>query len=224
MARDPSQGSPALRASHGNRAGRAQPGTFEGLSGGGADGNERLTATTGAVLIVLLAVVGVTILRMGSLLWIHLFVGVMLVPPLLLKMASTGYRFMRYYTSNANYRRKGPPPLGLRLIAPVVVVTTVVVMGSGVVLLFAGPSARGELLPIHKIGFFVWIAFTAVHVLGHVSVLPKALRGDYAPDLGLAGYRAGRMGRVLSLGGVTVAGIVLAVLLIPEFAAWTHSH
>jgi len=36
--------------------------------GGGTDGNERLTSTTGAVLIVLLAVLGLTILRIHPLL------------------------------------------------------------------------------------------------------------------------------------------------------------
>ena len=36
----------------------------------------------------------------SQLLWVHLFVGMVLIGPVLLKMASTGYRFARYYTAN----------------------------------------------------------------------------------------------------------------------------
>jgi hypothetical protein len=111
------------------------------LTGGGTSGNERLTAATGVLLLVLLAVIGVTIIRLGALLWVHLFVGMLLLPPVLLKMGSTGYRFARYYTANPAYREKGPPATPMRLLAPFVVISTVVVMGSGVALLFAGPSS-----------------------------------------------------------------------------------
>jgi len=192
------------------------------LTGGGTDGNERLTAATGVLLLVLLAAIGVTILRIGQLLWVHLFVGMLLIGPVLLKMGSTGYRFARYYTSNPVYRRKGPPATPMRLLAPFVVISTVVVMASGVALLFAGPSSRGTLFPIHKFSFFAWLAFTGLHVLGHLLDLPAPLRADYGA--GLSGLEPGRDGRVLSLAGVLVAGVVLAVLVIPLFGPWVHAY
>jgi hypothetical protein len=197
-------------------------GRLERLTGGGTSGNERLTAAAGAVLLVLLAVLGVTILRIHSLLWVHLFVGMLLIPPVLLKMASTGYRFARYYTSDTVYRRKGPPPTPMRLLAPLVVLSTVVVFVSGVALLFAGPSSRATLFPIHKLSFFAWLAFIGLHVLGHLADLPGPLRADYGAGTGLSGREPGRDGRVLSLAGVLVAGVVLAVLVIPEFGPWLH--
>ena len=58
----------------------------------------------GALLFVLLAVLGVTILRIGQLMWLHLFLGLLLIGPLALKLASTGYRFARYYTGQPSYR------------------------------------------------------------------------------------------------------------------------
>jgi hypothetical protein len=194
------------------------------LTGGGTIGNQRLTAATGAVLLVLLAIIGVSILRLGQLLWLHLFVGMVLIGPVLLKMASTGYRFARYYTANPAYREKGPPATPMRLLAPFVVISTVVVMGSGVALLFAGPSSRGTLFPIHKLSFFAWLAFTSLHVLGHLPGLPATLRADYRTHEKLPGYEPGRGGRVLSLIGVLVAGLVLAVLVIPQFGPWLHAH
>lgn len=189
------------------------------LTAGGTDGNEQLTAITGMTLIVLLAIVGVTILRIGQLIWLHLFVGLFLIGPVVLKMSSTGYRFMRYYTGNRVYREKGPPPPILRLIAPGVVVTTVAVLATGVVLLFEGPAHRNPLLLLHKVSFIVWIALTALHVLGHLPGLSTSFRGAVSPrdEMGIPGTS----GRWIALLGALVAGLVIAVVLIPDFASWT---
>src|SRR3954451_9813552 len=62
----------------------------------GVDGNSRLTAATGMVLLVLLAVEGVTILSVRQMITLHIFVGVMLLGPVLLKSGTTMYRFARY--------------------------------------------------------------------------------------------------------------------------------
>lgn len=204
------------------RHGRVRGARGGRLTGGGTTGNERLTTVVGATLIVLLLVIGVTILRIRQLLSVHLFVGLLLVPPVLLKMSSTGYRFLRYYTGDARYRRKGPPELALRLLAPMVVLSTVVVFATGVALLFAGPSSRGTLLPIHKDSFFVWAAFMAVHVSGHLPSMSAVLRADYGASAGLSSDVTGRAGRMVALTGALVVGAVLAVLLIPEFGPWVN--
>ncbi|HEX8714296.1 MAG TPA: hypothetical protein VF706_01910 [Solirubrobacteraceae bacterium] len=196
------------------------------LLGGGTTGNERLTSTTGALLIMLLAVLGVTILRVGQLLSVHMFVGMLLIGPLALKLASTGYRFVRYYTHDERYVRKGPPPSGLRLLAPLVVLSTVIVFGSGVALLFAGPSSRDTLFPIHKLSFFAWLAVMAIHVLAHLPEVVSSLRADYGrPARGAtrtqwSGELNGRAGRTLSLSGALAGGVVLAIVVIPQFGPW----
>jgi hypothetical protein len=195
-----------------------------GLFGGGASGNERLTAATGALLLVLLAALGVTIVRIGGLLNEHMFLGMLLLGPVVLKLSSTGYRFVRYYTANPRYRSKGPPPAIMRAIAPIVVISTVVVFASGVALLFAGPSSRGTLLPLHKVSFFVWLAFTALHVLGHLAELPEAVRGAGASERPWDDLGAGRGGRALSLAAALVGGLVLALVVESRFGVWDHFH
>lgn len=216
------------------------------LTAGGTQGNELLTTTTGILLLVLLVVIGVTLLRLRTLLWTHLFVGMLLVGPIALKMASTGYRFVRYYTADPRYRRKGPPPAPLRMIAPIVVVSTLAVILTGVLLLLIGPSSREPLLALHKISFIVWVIFTSLHVLGHLPELATALgRGGrtasrldvltalgagedarppawQAPDAAL-GTSAGRAGRGLSLAAALAGGATLAVVSIPQFGPWLHA-
>ncbi len=214
------------------------------LTAGGTEGNERLTVLTGLLLIVLLAVLGITIVRIRQLIWLHLFLGLLLIGPVVLKMASTGYRFIRYYTANPRYRVKGPPAPALRMLAPLVVALTAIVFISGVVLMLVGPNSglRSNVLLIHKAGFIVWIVVTAVHVLGH---MPELLRFDRiskqsraeinelrssVPGFGagaeppLAERLPGVGGRWLSLGTAMVLGLVLALALIPQFSAWTGPH
>jgi hypothetical protein len=210
---------------HGREAGsetRTRSSRWPALLGGGSAGNEELTAVTGVLLIGLLAVLGVTILRIHQLIWLHLFLGLLLIGPVLLKMASTGYRFVRYYTQSAIYRAKGPPEAALRAIGPVVVLSTVVVFASGIVLMLVGPARRSTPLLIHKVSFIVWLVVTALHVLGHLPSMGRSLRAvSLAPAGAPSASGPGTAGRWIVLTGALVGGVVLALVLIPHFSLWT---
>jgi hypothetical protein len=145
-------------------------------SAGGVEGNERLTAMTGAVLLALFAAEGITVLSVHKLLTLHFFIGMLVAGPVLLKIGSTGYRFARYYTGAVPYMRKGPPAPLLRLLGPVVVLTSCGVIGSGVALAFAGPG-NGPWLIAHKALFVLWFGAMTIHVLA------------YAPRLARLGWR-----------------------------------
>jgi hypothetical protein len=222
------------------RARRADRGGWRrALLAGGTEGNERLTVLTGLLLIVLLAVLGVTIIRIGQLLWLHLFLGLVLLGPVALKLASTGYRFARYYSSDAAYREKGPPAPALRGLAPFVVFFTLAVFATGVALLVLGPSARQPLVLLHKVSFFAWLAVTALHVLGHLPEILRLLsnarrsrrqilhtRAEWSDGGGAqtpATVRlAGRRGRGVALLIALSGGLGIAVALIGQFSPWTH--
>jgi hypothetical protein len=189
---------------------------------GGVDGNERLTAATAVVLIVLLAALGVTILSIGELVWWHVLLGMLLIPPVLLKLGSTGWRFMRFYTGAREYMRRGPPLLPLRLMAPLVVASTLAVFATGVALLAVGPQA-GFVVGLHKASFIVWLALTAMHVLAHLRAIPQLVTGDgrrravppksVVPGTGM---------RRLALAATIVVGAVLAAATIRYAQPWVH--
>jgi hypothetical protein len=213
MTTDP-QSSAHIQGSSGNTPTR--------LTGGGTIGNERLTAATGTLLIALLAVIGVTIVRLRPLLSVHLFVGLVLIPIVGLKLASTGYRFIRYYTANPVYRKRGAPPILLRLSAPVVVATTVAVLATGVALLFVGPGSSGTLRLLHKVSFIVWVAFMTLHVLGHLPDIQKIFLTRGEGRIEYNHLAAGRSGRLIALAGAIIAGVILAIVFIPHFGIWTN--
>jgi hypothetical protein len=185
---------------------------------GGPDGNERLTAASGAVLFLLLAAEGVTILSIRQLLSPHIFIGMLLIPPVALKLASTGWRFARYYRGARPYRQKGPPLLPLRLLAPVVVVSTVAVFATGIALLVVGP-AGGIVLGLHKASFVVWLVATGIHVLAYLARVPRLAAADWRPR---APRVDGTLARRMLLAGAVVAGAVLAVATIRYANPWVH--
>jgi len=155
---------------------------------GGSDGNEQLTAIVATLLLLLLAVEGATLLNMRSLLTVHAFVGVLLIPVVAVKLGSTGWRMLRYYLGADEYVRRGPPHLLLRaIVAPVLVASTIVLFGSGVGLL---GQREGALVGLHKASFLVWFGATTVHVLTRVLSYGACAR-DRLPACGrpLTGQR-----------------------------------
>jgi hypothetical protein len=193
------------------------------LLAGGTAGNSLLTTATGALLLILLALLGLTVVALHPLINEHLFLGMLLLGPLALKLSSVGYRFTRYYSGEPRYRARGLPDAVLATIAPLVVLSTLLVFVSGVVLLLAGPGSRSFWNPVHKFSFILWLAVWGGHVVLHLPDLPKLLgerrRERERPwdDQG-----GGRGGRALSLAAALVLGVVLAVICIPLFAAWSH--
>jgi len=182
------------------------------------EANARLTASVAVVLFVLLAAEGVTILRIRPLLTPHVFIGMLLVPPVLLKVGSTTWRFARYYLGSPEYRRKGPPPLVLRLLGPLLVALTVVVFASGIALLLAPTAWHDRLLLLHKASFIVWIAAMVVHVLGHILDTARLAPRDWMhrtrKQVRGAGLRQWSI--VVSL----ALGFVLALITVPEIGRW----
>ncbi|NYJ76397.1 hypothetical protein [Allobranchiibius huperziae] len=186
----------------------------------GTTGNRRLTATTGMLLLLLLAVEGVTILRIRDLITIHVFVGLLLVLPVLWKMATTGYRFVRYYTGDEAYVRRGAPPLVLRALGPLMILTTLALLATGITLILQGPGHRGPPLLLHKASFFAWVAVTALHVLGHLREAVVESWHDLRPGVGDADGRP-RLIRRLTLVAVLLLGVGFATVVYPAAASWT---
>jgi hypothetical protein len=188
---------------------------------GGSEGNEILTSATAVVLIGLLAAEGYTIVNMRGLVTAHMFIGLVLIPPVVLKLGSTGYRFARYYTGTRAYREKGPPRLPLRLMAPVLVASTIAVLVTGVLLLAAG-SRSGALLGLHQLSFVVFGVVFTVHFLAYVPRVARSLRTDWRASRREAVPGAGVRGMLVAaaLGG----GVALALAVLPAIDAWHGGH
>lgn len=194
----------------------------ESVTDAGVEGNARLTASTGLVLTALLLVEGVTILDVRGYITLHTFIGLALVGPLALKCASTVYRFARYYAKHPSYVRRGAPVLLLRVLGPLVVLSSVGVVATGLVLL-ADHGRSSFWLMLHKASFVVWIVVTGVHFLGHIV---GAVR-DTARDLGTSSphpARRHRAIRLLLVAGSVAVGMLIAAAFTPNAAVWHLAH
>ncbi|HZQ76085.1 MAG TPA: hypothetical protein VFE55_02065 [Acidimicrobiia bacterium] len=186
----------------------------------GVEANRRLSSVTGMVLLVLLAIQGYTVPQVHRLLSLHVFIGLLLVGPVLLKTASTLYRFVRYYRGDRAYRDSGPPLPLLRIIGPVVIVSTFTLLGSGLALIVAGPAHRDVFLKVHQASFILWFVTMTVHVLGHVR---EAARATWREIRTRADEPTGRRRglRVAVIVAALAVGIGLAGSLVPRAAHWT---
>jgi hypothetical protein len=186
---------------------------------GGVVGNARLTGAVAVALLVLLVAEGATIPFIGQLLGPHIFIGLLLVPPVALKLASTGYRFARYYTQDEPYVRKGPPPTVLRFVAPGLVLTTLALFGTGIALIFAGPPSN-TLIFAHKLSFFAWVGLMALHILGHLLELPRLASADWRRHGPREARLAGAGLRASALAGAIVLGVGLGFVALSVGKSW----
>ena len=179
-------------------------------------GNARLTAITGAVLLILFSAEVITTLLMGSLFGLHFFLGMVLIGPVCLKIGSTVWRFARYYTGSEPYVRRGPPPAQQRVLGPALVLTSAGVLGTGVLLAFTGPGGSWEKL--HQWFFYLWLIVVIIHVVHYLPRLPQLLASHPAERALQAA--TGRRTRWLLLAGSIIAGLVLALLTYHLRARW----
>jgi hypothetical protein len=176
------------------------------------DGNERLTSSTGLVLLVLLAVETLTTLALRTYLNVHLILGLLLLPPVTLKLATTGWRFARYYTRNESYVRAGPPRMLPRMLAPLLVASTLALFGTGVAMIVVGHRG-GELRTLHTFSFIAWGVLIVVHILAYLGRMLRDGTMDWRrnPVNVVAGVRSRRT----LLVGALLAGVVLALTTLP---------
>lgn len=184
----------------------------------GVVGNERLTGLAGVLLLALIVIELVTTARLRTLVSVHVFVGVLLAGPLAVKLGSTGYRFVRYYTRSPAYVRKGPPYLALRVLAPLLVADTLVLIGSGIGLVVVGPGQEGLMLRLHALSTLLWIPLLAIHAVAYLSRIPRLVADDW--DASPATRAPGRSLRLGVSLGALLAGTIAAILVLPVATSW----
>lgn len=187
---------------------------------GGPAGNARLTATTGLLLLAMFFIEGLTVLAIGPLITWHIIIGFLLIPPVLLKTATTTYRIVGYYARRPLYRQAGPPPMLLRLLGPAVVALTLALLGTGVALIATGPSgarpnltigpAAISLVTLHQASAVAWLAVIGAHVLTRTASALRLTASDGRPRPTVPGRNLRLLAVLLSLAAAAGTGALLA--------------
>jgi hypothetical protein len=182
-------------------------------------GNERLTAAVGLLVIVpVLVEIATILLGVHTFMSLHVFVGLALIPVVVLKLASTGWRFARYYTRNRAYFEEGPPQIAMRLLAPLFVAATVVLFGSGVAMGLLHGHALQIARTLHGPASVIWLALLGLHVLVYLARAVRSTAGDVLPARRVP--VRGTTARAWAVGVAVVCGAVLGVALVPAQHRW----
>jgi hypothetical protein len=184
-----------------------------GAGGAGPAGNARLTALTGSVLVVPLGLVLGSGLFFGDLRAVHFFAGFLLVPLVALKLASTGWRVVRYYVADrcdGAYRRIGAPWWLPRALGPVVAASGLIALASGVVL-WAGRTEQGPWSTVHTASAVVFSVSVGLHLLLRAR---RTIFGTGA-EIGriVAPPLPGRISRHAMLALTLMSGVILGAVL-----------
>jgi hypothetical protein len=196
---------------------------------GGPAGNARLTAWTGLALLTLVLAQVLTLLDLGGLITWHIVIGATLVPIALLKTVSVGWRMVGYYSGAARYRAAGPPPTLLRWLAPLVVASTLGLLGSGLALVALGQQASHRTLSsplgyaidavtLHQILFIVFAVVVGLHVLAR-AIPALRLTSDR-----LTQSVAGRPLRSAVFVATLAAAALTVTLVLGAAGDWRHDN
>jgi len=178
-------------------------------------GNERLTAAVGLLLLApSLVVVATVLLGVHTFMSVHVFFGLFLIPLVLLKLATTGWRFARYYSRSPAYVSQGPPQIAMRLLAPLFVAATVVLFGSGVAMGVLHGHALQIARNLHGPASVIWLVLLGIHALVYLG---RALRTTVAEK---RSRMRGAAERASVLVGVVIWGLLLGAATVPAQHRW----
>jgi uncharacterized membrane protein YhaH (DUF805 family) len=155
--------------------------------------------------------------------------GVLLVPVALLKTGSTGWRIARYYTGNRPYRAAGPPPMILRVLGPLVILSTLGVLGSGLALIAVGQGTsertwltvlgqQVSAVTLHQVLFIAFGVLTGLHLLARIVPAIQLTTGRTHDEAGTGA--PGKGPRALILVMTLAAAAVAAALILPTAHGW----
>jgi hypothetical protein len=182
-------------------------------------GNERLTAAVGVLVLAPVLIEAATVLLgVHTFMSLHVFVSLALIPAVALKLATTGWRFARYYTRSRAYRALGPPQVAMRMLAPLFVAATVVLFGSGVAMGLLHGHALQIARDLHGPASVIWLPLLGLHVLVY---LRRALRRT-AQDILPAKRKPvrGTTARAYAIAAVVVVGLLLGAAAVPAQHRW----
>lgn len=200
---------------------------------GGPAGNARITAWTGLFLLVLIVVELVTLVDVRTFISWHIVVGTLLVPLGLLKTATTTWRFGRYYTGHRPYRIAGPPATLLRVLGPLVVITTLGLLGSGLALIALGTTSsqqvlftalgqRIDTLTLHQGLFIAFGIVTGLHAVARIVPALAQVSGRMQRVASARTVVPGRGARITALLATTAAAVITATLVLGASSDWRH--
>jgi hypothetical protein len=195
---------------------------------GGPAGNALLTAWTALVLLALSIGELLTLFDVRGLISWHVALGALLVPPAVMKTASTVWRMVSYYLHRKPYRQAGPPPLLMRVLGPLVVISTLGLLGTGVLLVVLGQEVsrrslatllgfRVDWVTAHQAFFAVWAAAAGLHLVGRIV---PAVRTTVMRPPGADETVPGRWARGLYFVTMVAAAAALAVVLVHADSSW----
>ena len=186
------------------------------------EANARLTGAAGIVILILLIAELVTVaLGAVSVLSLHVAIGLILMPPVLVKLASTTWRMVNYYLGAAAYQHRGPPPTLARVLGPILSAAIVLVLISGIALILGPSSLHRAALSVHKVTFYLALLLIVWHLAMHMTQALRLAARDWVNRRSAALVVRARLTAIV---GSVLLGALLAVALAGHAEPYLHRY
>ena len=186
------------------------------------EANARLTGTAGFVILILLTAELVTVLLgAASVLSLHVAIGLIIVPPVLAKLASTTWRIVNYYLGAVAYKDCGPPSTLARVLGPILSLAIVLVLISGIALILGPSSLHRTALMVHKVTFYLALLLIVWHLAMHLSQTLGLAARDWVNRRSAALVVRARLTAIV---GSVLLGALLAVALAGHAEPYLHRY
>jgi hypothetical protein len=146
------------------------------------DGNARLTGISASFVLPLVLIEVVTVaLGVRSVITLHVAVGLALLGPVMLKLASVSYRMASYYRGAKGYAQRGKPAVGLRLLGGALALSFVLMLASGLALIVGPSGAHTAARSIHVVSAYVVVLLLIGHLAVHLRPAGRLASADIRP-------------------------------------------
>ena len=185
--------------------------------------NARFSSILGFVLMILLIIeIATVLLGVRTTLDLHVIAGTMVTALVIPKLMTTGYRLVQYYRGQPAFAGKGPPPIILRVISPVMATAVIGLLASGALIILGPSPLHSAALHVHNFTFYSFLALIVVHTAAHLKEAISHSAADTRRVATLAGRRL-RMGTVI---GGLVAGAIIGSIVASHVGSylttWPH--
>jgi hypothetical protein len=186
------------------------------------EANARLTGAAGiVVLILLLGELVTVVLGAASVLSLHVAIGLILVPPVVVKLASTTWRMVNYYLGAVAYKHRGPPPTPARVLGPALSLAIVLLLASGIALILGPSSLHRAALGVHKVTFYLALLLIVGHLAMHLTRAVRLAARDWVNRRGAAPLVRARWTAIV---GSVLLGALLALALAGHAEPYLHHY
>jgi hypothetical protein len=179
----------------------------------------RSSALLGMLILFFSIAEIVTVAFLPEALILHIAIGSILGVLIIVKLILNAYRYLGYLKHDHDFRQAGTPRLIMRILSLPLVVTTIVVLGTGMAMVLTGPTAFATsfLATAHALFAIIWLGLLGYHTFGYWH---RSARSTTRELDRIRSKDTQALARLILAATTVIGAVTLMLLLLPLSNRW----